>query len=209
MMSSSLESFREKFQTALAEHERRVLLEILSAELSDITLGELGELLTSELGVHLKSVAATELFSAVSERSARLPRLVHTDVSPSPPSMGDPSPSAAPSEPSKPSKPGKPRTPRDPVTASAKTITDDVRRALEASAQPMSPKELRAATGHPDTKVRLAVRFFLQQGVVKRSGAGRGTCYVLVSRASGGSPAVSPANPSGVVRRRPTQAARP
>ena len=218
-MSSSLESFREKFQTALADHERRVLLDMLTDEVSTMTLGELGELLTSELGVHLESVAATELFKAVSERAAGTPRSKHAEV------LSDPRPTGEGAPPAQTSGPGKPRTLRTAVASSstsAKTITDDVRRALEASPQPMSPREIRAATGHPETKVRLAVRFFLQQGVVRRSGVGRGTCYSLASRASGGS-SVSPgpiklttpsapassSGPGGVVRRRPSQSAMP
>lgn len=217
-MPSALESFREKFQTALAEHERRVLLDMLTDEVSTMTLGELGELLTSELGVHLKSVAATELFKAVSERAAGASRSKHTEV-PSgsrPTGEGD--------SPAQMRGPGKPKTPRTAVASSstsAKTITDDVRRALEASAQPMSPREIRAATGHPETKVRLAVRFFLQQGVVRRFGVGRGTCYTLASRASSGSSVssgpinltpsapASSSSPGRVVRRRPSQSARP
>lgn len=206
IMPSSLDSFREKFQTALADHERRVLLDMLIAGLSTMTLGELGEVLTSELGVHLKSVAAAELFNAAPERAAAVSKQVPAEVA---------------SE--RATRSGEPRKPRDPRTAavaSAKTITDDVRRALEASVKPMSPRELRAVTGHPETKVRLAVRFFLQQGVVRRSGVGRGTCYVLTSRASSGASASASAVPtnsaapsaprsSGVVRRRPSQAAKP
>lgn len=211
MMPSSLDSFREKFQTALADHERRVLLDMLTAGLSTMTLGELGEVLTSELGVHLKSVAAAELFNAVPERAAAVSKRV--------PTVSKRVPTDVPSErPTRPGEPSKLREPRTAAVTSAKTITDDVRRALEASVQPMSPRELRAATGHPETKVRLAVRFFLQQGVVRRSGVGRGTCYVLTSRASSGSSAsavptnsAAPSTPSssGVVRRRPSQAAKP
>ena len=215
-MSSSLDSFREKFQTALADHERRVLLDMLTAGLSTMTLGELGEVLTSELGVHLKSVAAAELFNAISERAAATSRRVPTDV------PSGPRPVEAFDRPARPSDPSKLRDPRTAAVTSSKTITDDVRRALEASVQPMSPRGLRAVTGHLEKKVRLAVRFLLQQGVVRRSGVGRGTCYVLASRALGASSAstvstisakpsapVSSSNPSGVVRRRASQAARP
>ncbi len=126
MMSSSLDSFREKFQTALADHERRVLLDMLTAGLSTMTLGELGEVLTSELGVHLKSVAAAELFNAISERSTATSRLVPTDV------PSGPRPVETDERPPRPSEPIKPRDPRPAAVTSAKTITDDVRRALEA-----------------------------------------------------------------------------
>lgn len=217
-MPSPLESIRGKYQTALADHERRVILDILTAEVTKMTLGELGEILTSELGAPLKSVAARELFNAVSElrrREAGLPRLVPMDVPPGPPPTGEIRPSAQPKTPS---------TPKSPRSAgSAKSITDDVRRTLEASPRPMSPRELRTATGHPEAKVKQAIRFFLQQGVVKRSGVGRGTLYYLASRATGGSsasavsptsavqpsPDSAPKSSSGVVRRRPPGTTQP
>lgn len=186
-MKSSLELVREKFQAALVDHERRVLLGILADELPRLTLGELSEIVTSELGTNLKLLRVSELLNVITERGSSLRIMDFT-------------PGDLPRLPVDVPQPKKSSTMRS-AAGSVEEIADDIHKALAGAPSPMSAQELRAATRHPAAKLSQAIRIMLSENRLVRLGAGRGTQYTLISSSSAPSSGATSDKP-GVIRRR-------
>lgn len=188
-MKSSLELVREKFQAALVDHERRVLLGVLADELPRMTLGELAEIVMSELGANLKPLRVSELLTVITQGST----LRILDFTPGEPLQ-------------LPADMPLPRLPRvmRPAAGSVEEIADDIHKALAGAPGPMSTQELRAATRHPAAKLSQAIRTMLSENRLVRLGGGRGTQYTLTSSppppSSGEAGAAS--DKPGVIRRR-------
>lgn len=189
VMKSSLDLVREKFQAALVDHERRVLLGIVADELPRMTLGELSEIVTSELGANLKPLRVAELLDLVTERGStlRIMDFIPGELPRLPVDL-----------------PERLSSTKRPAAGSVAEIAADVHKALEGASGPMSAQELRTATRHPAAKLAQAIRTMLSEHRLVRLGAGRSTQYALTSSSpppSSGGPGEASDKP-GVLRRR-------